>query len=306
MSLIHIARNNAVLGQFTEEEVRTGLIAGTYLATDLAWRAGLSQWKPLGEWPEFASQTESPPPIDTGKTMDVRTFDMPSWERRKEIGFFSAMVATMKEVLMSPDSTFSNMSRTGGLGGPFFYYIIPQAIIGILMSVLMAVMFGVIMSGAGAASRSPQEEKILELFSGLGAMGLGLLYLVAFIVMVPVSLFICTGILHVMLKLWGVCNAPFESTFRVIAYTWGTVGLVMFPLQILGLIPCLGIIFSMGAFAVSIWGLVIVIKGFAAAHEAPTGRVVGAVLTPVLLCCCLYAVIIAAFIVPAFATGAHH
>jgi hypothetical protein len=306
MSLIHIARNNAVLGQYTEEDVRTGLAAGTYLATDLAWRTGLAQWKPLGEWPEFFSQTGTPPPISPGDTHSLDQIDMPSWERRNEIGFFSALIATAKEVLLSPDSTFANMRCTGGFGTPFRYYIIPQAIIGVIMAIFMTIAFTFILYGPSESARTAQQEKLMALFGGFGAVGIGFFCFIAFIVMIPISLFVSTGILHLMLKLWSACNAPFETTFRVVAYTWGTVGLAMFPLQILGLIPCLGIIFSMAAFAVSIWGMVIAIKGLATTHEAPVGRVIGAVLTPVVVCCCLYALIMIAVLAPAMAAGAHH
>lgn len=304
MSLIHIARNNIVLGQFTDEEVRTGLADGTYLATDLAWRTGLSRWKPIGEWPEFASRSASPPPIHGDEARSPDTIAMPAWERRKEIGFFGALIATAKEILLSPDATFANMRRTGGLGAPLFYYIIPQAIMGVFMSIIMGVMFGVVMAGPHANSRN--EEKLLALFGGLGAAGIGFFYLIMFVVMVPISLFVGTGVLHLMLKLWGACNAPFETSFRVIAYAWGAAGLAMLPLQILGLIPCLGIIFNLAAFAVSIWGLVVAIKGLSVTHEAPVGRVVGAVLTPAALCCCIYAVIFATALAPAMAAGAQH
>jgi hypothetical protein len=303
MSLIHIARNNTVVGQFTDEDVRIGLSDGTYLASDLAWRTGQSQWKPLGEWPEFFPQAGSPPPITVEPT---KSFDMPAWERRKEVGFFSALIATAKEVLMSPDTTFAHMRRTGGLGSPFFYYIIPQSVLGVLMAVLMSVMIAFVMAGAQTASHSAQEEKIMSLFGGFGAVGIGLIYLVMFAVMIPASLFLGTGILHLLLKIWGACNAPFETTFRVIAYTWGTMGIIMFPLQILGMIPCIGMIFGLASLAVSIWGLIIVIKGLSITHEASAGRVIGAVVTPVVICCCLYALIMVAVFVPAMAAGARH
>ena len=48
VSMIHIARNNQHLGQFSEEEVRQKLSAGEFLPTDLAWRAGMAGWEPLG------------------------------------------------------------------------------------------------------------------------------------------------------------------------------------------------------------------------------------------------------------------
>lgn len=44
-----IARDGQQLGQFSEEEVRSGLFEGRYLSTDVAWTEGMTDWKPLGE-----------------------------------------------------------------------------------------------------------------------------------------------------------------------------------------------------------------------------------------------------------------
>ena len=45
----HIARDGQQLGQFSEEELSSGLFEGRYLTTDLAWREGMAEWRPLGE-----------------------------------------------------------------------------------------------------------------------------------------------------------------------------------------------------------------------------------------------------------------
>src|SRR5436190_2138804 len=44
-----IARDGQQLGQFSEEEIRSGLFDGRYLATDVAWAEGMADWKTLGE-----------------------------------------------------------------------------------------------------------------------------------------------------------------------------------------------------------------------------------------------------------------
>jgi hypothetical protein len=44
-----IARDGQQLGQFSEEELRSGLFEGRYLSTDVAWTEGMADWKPLGE-----------------------------------------------------------------------------------------------------------------------------------------------------------------------------------------------------------------------------------------------------------------
>ena len=60
----HLARNNEQLGTFTLEEVRKGLADGTYLATDLAWTAGMAEWLPAGTLPELSAPS-GPPALST-------------------------------------------------------------------------------------------------------------------------------------------------------------------------------------------------------------------------------------------------
>lgn len=47
MTTIFISRNREQLGQFTEQEVRTGLQTGQFLETDLAWKEGMAGWEVL-------------------------------------------------------------------------------------------------------------------------------------------------------------------------------------------------------------------------------------------------------------------
>jgi len=51
----NLARNNEQLGVFTAEEIQKGLANGTYVSSDLAWTAGMADWKTLGALPEFGS-----------------------------------------------------------------------------------------------------------------------------------------------------------------------------------------------------------------------------------------------------------
>jgi hypothetical protein len=44
-----IARDGQQLGQFEEEEIRSGLFEGRYLPSDAAWTEGMEEWKPIGE-----------------------------------------------------------------------------------------------------------------------------------------------------------------------------------------------------------------------------------------------------------------
>lgn len=51
----HVGRNSQPLGQFTEAEIREGLERGTFFASDLTWREGMTEWKPLDQVFGFAA-----------------------------------------------------------------------------------------------------------------------------------------------------------------------------------------------------------------------------------------------------------
>ena len=70
----------------------------------------------------------------------------------------------------------------------------------------------------------------------------------------------------------GGANQPFETTFRVLAFTQGSTG----PLQIIPL--CGGLISG-------VWAIVCYCIGLARAHETDTGRAVLAVFLPLIVCC---------------------
>ena len=57
---IHLARDGAALGIFTESEISTGLMEGRFYRTDLAWREGMAAWIPLQQWVEFSAIATSP------------------------------------------------------------------------------------------------------------------------------------------------------------------------------------------------------------------------------------------------------
>lgn len=50
----HLARGGQSLGQFSEDQVRAGLADGQFVASDLCWTEGMSDWKPVVEL--FGSQ----------------------------------------------------------------------------------------------------------------------------------------------------------------------------------------------------------------------------------------------------------
>jgi hypothetical protein len=107
----------------------------------------------------------------------------------------------------------------------------------------------------------------------MAGMGIGS---VAFIILLPllviIGLFIGSAIVHLCLMIVGGANQPFETTFRVLAFSQGSTG----PLQ---MIPICG-----GAIS-GVWALVCNCIGLARAHGTDTGRAVLAVLLPLIVCC---------------------
>jgi hypothetical protein len=105
--------------------------------------------------------------------------------------------------------------------------------------------------------------------TGVG-IGFGTIILVPLFIVI--FLFIWSGLAHLCLMIVGGANQPFETTFRVFAFTQGSAG----PLQIIPL--CGGLISG-------IWAIVCNCIGLTRAQETDTGRAVLAVLSPLILCC---------------------
>jgi membrane protein YdbS with pleckstrin-like domain len=61
--LIH--HDGREIGPYSESEVRSRLISGAIISSDLAWHEGAPDWAPLSSFPQFASQPRpiTPPPI---------------------------------------------------------------------------------------------------------------------------------------------------------------------------------------------------------------------------------------------------
>jgi hypothetical protein len=109
-------------------------------------------------------------------------------------------------------------------------------------------------------------------FGSLVALG-GVSFLI--LIFVPfgivIAQFIGAAVLHVCLMIVGGANRPFETTFRVLAFSQGSTG-------VLQMIPVCG-----GMIAL-IWGIVVNCIGLARAHETDTWRAVVAVFLPMIVC----------------------
>jgi hypothetical protein len=265
MAMIHVNRGTTSLGVFSEQEVRDGLSAGRFAPTDIGWREGMTTWQPLSQFPEFGG-TAAPavPPVQPGAAPTLTTVASRTglpWEHRQERGFFNAFIETLTMVLTRPAEAFSVMKREGGLGEPLIY-----ALIGGCLGGLVSALFSLGFQSIGLFT---DKNNGLAAMTGMG-IGLGSIILVP--LGIVIFLFIWSGLAHLCLMIFGGANQPFETTFRVFAFTQGSAG----PLQIIPL--CGGLISG-------VWAIVCNCIGLARAQETDTGRAVLAVLSPLIVCC---------------------
>src|SRR5213082_219470 len=243
MAMIHVNRGTTSLGVFSENEVREGLSAGRFAPTDIGWREGMANWQPLSQFPEFAGAVApAVPPVQGGGTpmavhASART-GLP-WEHRQGRGFFNAFIETLVMVLTRPAEAFGIMKREGGLGEPLIY-----ALIGGCVGGVVSFLFSLGLQSVGFYANRH------DAFATMFGMGVGsAVFLILLPLFVVLVLFIGSAVVHVCLMIVGGANQPFETTFRVLAFSHGSPG----PLQ---MIPICGGLIS------GVWALICNCIGF--------------------------------------------
>src|SRR5438046_4997480 len=266
MAMIHVNRGATSLGVFPEEQVREGIRAGRFLASDLGWREGMASWQPLSQFTEFADDiaagpaASAPPPQQTptapamiaptaGTTTAPRS-GLP-WDERHTKGLFSAFIETLQMVLSKPGAAFSAMRHEGGLGEPLLY-----GLIGGSFWFIVYLIYNLAFQSLGMfANRNNPLTHLIG--AGIG----GIVLIVCAPLFVLIGIFIGSAILHVCLLLVGGARQSFETTFRVVCFAGGSVN------------PLLVIPFC-GGLIVGIWKIVLYCLGLLRAHETDTGRAV--------------------------------
>jgi len=86
---IIVSVNGEQQGPFSVDQIKGYLAMGHFQPTDLAWREGMTDWLPLGEFPEFPQKTLKTPNY---KGMAVRPAERQSRKGAKSKGVLSAVV----------------------------------------------------------------------------------------------------------------------------------------------------------------------------------------------------------------------
>jgi hypothetical protein len=272
MATYHINRSGTSLGTFSEEDVRAGLRSGRFLGTDLGWREGMAAWQPLAQISEVAQDIPAagaavPPPqaASPGSMSPVPAAGARSglpWDERQRKGFFNAFIETLQMVLTRPAEAFTVMKREGGFGEPLIYGVVGGSV-GAIVAFLFSILFRSF--GMFADQRNP-----LNAMAGMGIGSIGFLILAP--LFIAIGLFVVAAVVHLCLMIVGGANQPFETTFRVLAFTHGSTG-------VLELIPVCGGLIAL------VWAIVVNCIGLGRAHETDTGRAVLAVFLALVVCC---------------------
>jgi len=176
-------------------------------------------------------------------------------------------LGTIKLVLFSPSEAFSAMRHSGGDAHPVLFCIYGNLIGGafaMLYRVIVDLIFTLpdIMQGGGG-------QAAVMFFVSL-AVGL-VIALVSIVAGSVVGSYVNAGMMHLCLMMLGGANQSFETTARVVQYTWGATALA-------GVIPCVGPLVQ------AIANLVILCLGLANAHQTSGVKATFAVLIPLILC----------------------
>ena len=232
------------------------------------------------------SPPETKPPPATEKILDkteagpaTEDFEKqiehggPPWENRSDLGLWPAIYQTFKSALFYPNSLFKGMVHRSGISEPLAF--------GLLIGSLGS-MFGLFWQ---ILMLSGTIKKYGENFLGQFAIGIIFLLILVFIpLFVIASMFIYSGVLHVLLLLTKAGGNGFVATFRVVAYSQAA--------QAWSMVPFLGT--WIGGF----WQMIIQIVGLREIHETSFLRVIVAFLIPVFFVLFLaVGVVIAAFLI---------
>ncbi|MEN3369480.1 MAG: hypothetical protein V7609_1623 [Verrucomicrobiota bacterium] len=275
MPTIHVARDGAKLGTFSLEEIREGLRTGKFLASDLGWQSGMTDWRPLSEFAveqsvgaPGAGSTSGPTPLAVSGVTSIpgAGAGLP-WEHRQQVGFFKAFVETVSLLLTRPSEAFVMMKTEGGLVDPLLFGLIGGSAGAIVSFCFQFLMRG--LPGFGS-----QSNPAIEMF-GMG-------WMIFFLLLTPIGLalgiFIGSAILHLCLMLVGGANKSFETSFRVVCFSCGAA-------YLFSMIPICGGLITL------IYNIVLEIIGVARAHETTTGKAVLAVFLPLVICCGVFIIL---------------
>jgi hypothetical protein len=191
------------------------------------------------------------------------------WPPAEGESIVNAFARTWREASLHARAFFTAMPHDDIRSALVYYLLIGIAVAGATLfwtTVLSSMPAGGMLDKLGGGGMSPIIEFLLSPLILL------------------LSIFIASGVTHLLLMMFGGAHNGYKVTLRVFAFAYSP--------QILGVIPVVG---QLAGF---VWMIIIAIVGLSAAHNTGTGRAAAAVLLPVFVGV-LMMVLVAAFFLAA-------
>lgn len=194
--IIHVAREGKPFGTFHQREIQEGILSGYFVKTDLVWKSGMKQWRPIGEVVRFLSAEGEMPGLP--------------WEQRSKIEFWKAFYQTTRAILFSPRIAFSKMKVEGGLLNPLSFCFVAASLF-LFFLIVLSILLGI-------GSSNLASETGLSKGSVTAIIG-GAILIVNVIVFLSVILI--SIVTHLIIKITKSSKLPIEATLRVSLYLYG-------------------------------------------------------------------------------------
>lgn len=272
MSKIHISRDRRVLGHFFPGEVAAGLRSGRFLPTDLAWQDPMESWKPLGEFTDLPVIEDEPAgvpplPVEGPVPAPLTHPGEPAWEQAAALGTGTAFFRTIGQVFSQPLATFGGLNREAPVGRAIGFYVVLSTV-STWVFLAYQLVFILMMP---AMVKEQFGDKVTTSMLIAGSV-FNMLFAPLFLAGMA---FVFTGILHLLLTLFGLAAPSFAVTLRVFCYAVGASFLLL-------LVPMCGLLLFLPC------AVIYLSLGLKQAHEVDPVRPLIAVLIPVLILCAGY------------------
>lgn len=275
MSQIHIARYGQSLGSFSEEEVRQGIASKRFLKGDLAWKVGMTEWRPIVEieavWKNDGSSAGA---VEAAAIISPALAE-PAWERCSGLGYFKAFFQTLCAVLFYPKKTFSKMPIAGKFWRPLFYYGVAWSLPMMLETIVgLPHVFHekiALLSPEKLAFISSPSSIVIMIIAGI-ILSLILIPLLMLISCIPamVGMFFWSSLTYGIFRILAVTKKPLGATVRMMCYALGSLSFIQ-------LIP------SVGRIIFIFLGMIFCLIGFKESYHLSGWRAMVAMLVPFLL-----------------------
>lgn len=199
------------------------------------------------------------------------------WIHRSQIGWWTAMVETIKLVFTNAAEAYGRVRANGDYVSPFLYGLLiswVMSIIGQLWALAFTSLFGAAMMGSEAG---------IEGMLGMGGASLLQVILVVIFwpIVYPFFILLSAALNHLaILIVGGLSNSPsrFEGTFNIVSYAQTA--------MIATIVPVLGNLVA------AVMQFYFNYQGFLKVHRTTPTKALLATLMPVILCCgCILLVI---------------